>query len=94
MTPPEGARVMTVEQGLARAAEILSEATDVALAGHVNPDADALGAMLGLAGFLRSRGVQTTCSYPNEPLDPPRWADLLPGSEVRPRLSLRTPPQW
>ena len=81
MTPPEGARVMTVEQGLARAAEILSEATDVALAGHVNPDADALGAMLGLAGFLRSRGVQTTCSYPNEPLDPPRWADLLPGSD-------------
>jgi phosphoesterase RecJ-like protein len=47
----------------------------------MNPDADALGSMLGLAGFLRSRGVSTVCSFPNEPLDPPRWAALLPGSE-------------
>ena len=53
----------------------------MALACHVNPDADALGSMLGLAAFLRSRGVRTVCSYPNEPLDPPRWAALLPGSE-------------
>src|SRR5438128_2069736 len=72
---------MTVEEGLARAAEILSGATDVALACHLNPDADALGSMLGLADFLRSRGVETTCSFPNEPLDPPRWAALLPGSD-------------
>ncbi len=66
---------------LARAAQVLTEATDVALACHVNPDADALGSMLGLAAFLRSRGVRTTCSYPNEPLEPPRWASMLPGSE-------------
>jgi phosphoesterase RecJ-like protein len=70
---------MTVE--LARAAEVLTGATDVALACHVNPDADALGSMLGLAAFLRTRGVNTVCSYPNEPLEPPRWARLLPGSE-------------
>jgi phosphoesterase RecJ-like protein len=25
--------------------------------------------------------VRTICSFPNEPLDPPRWAELLPGSE-------------
>ncbi|HVF07146.1 MAG TPA: bifunctional oligoribonuclease/PAP phosphatase NrnA [Actinomycetota bacterium] len=70
---------MTVE--LERAAEVLRDATDVALACHLNPDADALGSMLGLSAFLRSRGVRTTCSYPNDPLDPPRWASMLPGSE-------------
>jgi phosphoesterase RecJ-like protein len=47
----------------------------------VNPDADALGSMLGLSAFLRSRGVETVCSYPNEPLHPPRWASWLPGAE-------------
>ena len=63
-----------------RAAQVLADATEVALACHVNPDADALGSMLGLAAFLRSRGVETVCSYPNEPLEPPRWAELLPGA--------------
>ncbi len=66
---------------LAKAAEVLTSATDVALACHLNPDADALGSMLGLSAFLRSRGVRTTCSYPNEPLEPPRWASMLPGSD-------------
>lgn len=65
----------------ARAAQVLADATEVALACHVNPDADALGSMLGLAAFLRSRGVETVCSYPNEPLEPPRWAELLPGAD-------------
>lgn len=64
-----------------RAAAVLGEADQVALACHVNPDPDALGSMLGLAGFLRSRGVSTTSSYPNDPLDPPRWAAFLPGVE-------------
>jgi phosphoesterase RecJ-like protein len=50
---------------LARAAEVLSRANDVAMACHLNPDADALGSMLGLSAFLRSRGVRTVCSYPN-----------------------------
>jgi phosphoesterase RecJ-like protein len=66
---------------LARAAEMLGSAKEVALACHLNPDADALGSMLGLAAFLRSRGVTTICSFPNEPLEPPRWAALLPGAE-------------
>lgn len=68
------------EQELRRAAQVLSEASEVALACHVNPDADALGAMLGLSAFLRRRGVATVCSYGNEPLEVPRWAALLPGS--------------
>jgi phosphoesterase RecJ-like protein len=72
---------MRIGEALREAAEVLGEASDVALACHVNPDADALGSMLGLAAFLRSRGTRTTCTYPNEPLEPPRWASLLPGSE-------------
>ena len=64
-----------------RAAEILRAATDVAICCHVNPDPDALGSMLGLASFLRARGAEVVTSYPNVPLDPPRWAALLPGSE-------------
>lgn len=63
------------------AARVLADARDVALVCHVNPDADALGSMLGLSAFLRARGARTTCSFPNEPLDPPRWATQLPGSE-------------
>jgi phosphoesterase RecJ-like protein len=72
---------MTIDDALSRASEVLGGASEVALACHVNPDADALGSMLGLAAFLRSRGTTTVCSYPNEPLEPPRWAALLPGSE-------------
>jgi bifunctional oligoribonuclease and PAP phosphatase NrnA len=37
--------------------------------------------MLGLSAFLRARGVETVCSFPNEPLEPPRWAALLPGAD-------------
>ena len=84
---------MSAEPDFARAAEILTQATEVALACHVNPDADALGSMLGLADFLEARGVSTTVSFPNEPLEPPRWAALLPGSErlVPPRAFPKAP---
>ena len=67
---------------LDRAAEVLSAAPSVALACHVNPDADALGSMLALSNFLRERGVATVCSFGNEPLALPRWASLLPGTDA------------
>lgn len=67
---------------LGRAAAALEEASTVALAGHVNPDADALGSMLGLSNFLRAKGKQTICSFPNEPFVLPRWASVLPGHEL------------
>ena len=70
---------MSEADELRRAAEILSGAEEVSLACHMNPDADALGSMLGLSNSLRSRGTRTICSYGNEPLDLPRWASLLPG---------------
>ncbi len=67
---------------LQRAAKSLEEATSIAIACHVNPDADALGSMLGLSNFLRAGGKETICSFPNEPFDPPRWASMLPGHEA------------
>ncbi len=63
------------------AAETLSRASSVSLACHVNPDADAIGSMLGLSDHLRSLGTGTVCSFPNEPFEVPRWAALLPGSQ-------------
>jgi phosphoesterase RecJ-like protein len=71
-----------VSDGLERAAAVLGGATEVAIACHVNPDADALGATLGLSLFLRSRGVRTVCSFPNEPFELPRWALELPGRDA------------
>jgi phosphoesterase RecJ-like protein len=66
----------------AKAAETLSEASSVALACHVNPDADALGSMLGLSNHLRAMGKRTACSFPNEPFERPSWASLLPGTDA------------
>jgi phosphoesterase RecJ-like protein len=79
---------------LERAATVLREATTIALACHVNPDADALGSMLGLSNHLRGMGKKTVCSFPNEPFEAPRWASLLPGTEalVRPSDFPKEPP--
>jgi len=65
---------VTTTDPFATAAEALSEAPTIALACHVNPDADALGSILGLSNHLRGLGKQTVCSFPNDPFEPPRWA--------------------
>ena len=70
-----------MKEEFARAAKVLEDATTVAIACHVNPDADAIGSMLGLANFLQGKGKRTICSFPNEPFEPPRWAAMLPGHE-------------
>jgi bifunctional oligoribonuclease and PAP phosphatase NrnA len=62
-----------------RAAEVLRVAPVVAIACHVNPDADALGSSFGLAHHLAARGTEVVCGFPNEPLDVPRWVAELPG---------------
>jgi phosphoesterase RecJ-like protein len=64
-----------------QAAGVLAEAEDVTLICHVNPDADALGSMLGLANYLAGRGVKVAAAVPNPPGDLPRWVDVLPGLE-------------
>ena len=54
---------------LARAAEVLGSAPEVALACHVNPDADALGSMLGLSAFLRARGSDDDLLVPERAVE-------------------------
>src|SRR5438552_6318312 len=68
-----------VETALERAAAALENAKAVALACHVNPDPDALGSALGLAGYLAARGVDVVCSWGNEPFEPPAWLAALDG---------------
>jgi len=66
-----------VDDALGRAASILEAAPAVAMACHVNPDPDAIGSMLGLAGALRTRGTEVVCSWANEPMELPAWLDLV-----------------
>ena len=73
---------MTTTDQFAKAADALSEAPTIALACHVNPDADALGSMLGLSNHLRGLGKQTVCSFPNDPFELPRWASMLQGTDA------------
>src|SRR5207244_8921168 len=75
-----------VAEALDRAAQVLARAPAVALVCHVNPDPDAIGSMYGLALFLASRGTEVICSWPNEPLEPPRWIETL--SEVPPTVRM------
>ncbi len=70
------------EGALTRAAEVLGAAKHVAIACHVNPDADALGSLLGLSVYLRSRGTETVGSFGNDPFELPRWTRMLPGIEA------------
>ena len=66
---------------LDRAAKVLADADEVTLVCHVNPDADAIGSMLGLANHLAGRGVKVTAAAPNRLDDLPRWVEALPGRD-------------
>jgi bifunctional oligoribonuclease and PAP phosphatase NrnA len=52
----------------------------VVLAGHVQPDADALGSTLALAEALRRRGARVLCTFPG-PFTLPASLAWLPGAE-------------
>ena len=71
---------MSDERG--RAAAVLRGAKEVAIACHVNPDADALGSSLGLAHHLVARGAAVVVGFPNEPLEMPGWAAALPVDDL------------
>ena len=75
--PPGVGGPLGREEAIGRAAGVLSTAASVALSGHVNPDPDAIGSMLGLASFLQARGCEVVCSWPNEPMELPRWLGLF-----------------
>ncbi len=56
----------------------LTGAREVLLLGHVHPDADVLGTLLGLGLALEGRGARVTFAGPH-PV--PRFLDFLPGAE-------------
>jgi phosphoesterase RecJ-like protein len=85
---------MREPDALDRAAAALADADDVSLVCHVNPDADAMGSMLGLAEHLAERGARVGASVPNGLEDLPRWVQALPGTRhlVRPGDLPKAPP--
>ncbi|MEV5539552.1 DHH family phosphoesterase [Saccharopolyspora shandongensis] len=63
-------------QAVAEAARKLSEASDVTLFAHINPDADALGSALALGRALRRRGCAVRVSFGMPELPPFSLRDL------------------
>lgn len=62
---------------LERAVELLKKAKTLALACHVGPDGDALGAMLGMAVAARAAGIEVWPSF-GEPFVVPEMYSFLP----------------
>jgi len=71
---------------LARAAEAVRGAGQLALACHVTPDGDALGSMLGLFHVLRGAGRDVVASFPSPFVVAPHYREL-------PGLDLLTKPE-
>jgi phosphoesterase RecJ-like protein len=68
--------------GLDEAASALKGADSISLACHVNPDGDALGALLGLSLALKKLGKDTTASWGDPPIKVPAAYAFLPGSDT------------
>lgn len=64
------------------AVALLEAAPRVALACHVSPDGDALGAMLGLGAALRARGTDVVASWGGEPFELPATYSYLPATDL------------
>lgn len=68
------------------AAALLAPDARPVITSHHNPDADAIGSMLGLARALRSAGQEVTLAHADDPPVPSDLAFLLaPGEEILPR---------
>lgn len=75
MTQP----VLSIEQSLNDAARLIKQAGRIAVMAHVNPDADAIGSLLGLALGLQALGKEATPAL-SDPV--PNYARFLPGSDL------------
>jgi bifunctional oligoribonuclease and PAP phosphatase NrnA len=72
-----------IEAEWSRAIKILDGATEICLACHVRPDADALGSMLAVAHALRAQrgsGARIVASFGDRPFQIPRILRFLPGT--------------
>ncbi|HZA40856.1 MAG TPA: bifunctional oligoribonuclease/PAP phosphatase NrnA [Actinomycetota bacterium] len=64
-----------------KAVQVLADASDIAIATHVNPDGDALGSSLGASLGLRKLGKRTYSSWGTSPLSLPPNYFFLPGAD-------------
>jgi bifunctional oligoribonuclease and PAP phosphatase NrnA len=75
-----------IEAEWARAVEALDAASEICLACHIRPDADALGSMLAVAHALRARTVSSRpriiASFGDVPFEIPAILRFLPGAEL------------
>jgi phosphoesterase RecJ-like protein len=76
---------LPVDVALARAADAIASAPQVALACHINPDGDALGSTLALHHVLRAAGIDSVASFSEPFVVAPHYREL-------PGLELLTPP--
>lgn len=67
------------DEALAAAAEQIRQSERIVVACHVNPDADALGSLIGMAAGLTGLGKQVTAISPD---GLPAAYRFLPGSEI------------
>lgn len=67
----------TVEPRLREAAHLLRDAQRIAVLAHLDPDADAVGSILGLAGGLRQLGKDVTVALSDQI---PSYAEFLVGA--------------
>jgi phosphoesterase RecJ-like protein len=65
-----------------RVVEVLGDASDVAIACHINPDGDALGSLLGAALGLAKLGKAAHASWGETPAEVPAALYFLPGREL------------
>jgi len=70
-----------VDEALARAAEVIANASQVCLACHVSPDGDALGSMLALHHVLLGSGRQSVASFSEPFVVAPHYREL-PGLDL------------
>jgi len=73
---------MIDEKEWARAVDVLTGCTEVAVACHVFPDGDALGSMIGLGHFLRRQGKKVWMGWGSPVLRVPPQFGFLPGLDL------------
>jgi phosphoesterase RecJ-like protein len=64
-----------------RVIEVLGDASEVAVACHINPDGDALGSLFGAALGLAKLGKATHASWGQTPAEVPAALGFLPGAD-------------
>src|SRR5690606_18379869 len=71
-------RVMKEVQEITALRELLATPKNILITTHHNPDADALGSSLGLAGYLKKKGHHVMVVTPS---DYPAFLNWMPGHE-------------